>query len=148
MVVEQWHFNSFEMKKILNYINGELIAPKAGKYLENIEPATGKVYSFIPDSEADDIELAVAAANAASNDWANLHFEKRAEIIEKIAAGIEARMEEFVIAESLDNGKPQWLARQVDIPRAIHNFRFFATGIQHFNSESHYMEGLGVNYTT
>jgi aminomuconate-semialdehyde/2-hydroxymuconate-6-semialdehyde dehydrogenase len=136
------------MKKMLNYINGELIAPHAGNYLDNIEPATGLVYSHIPDSDAQDIELAVAAAKAASAAWANMHYEKRAEIIEKIAAGIESRMEEFVLAESLDNGKPRWLARQVDIPRAVHNFRFFATGIQHFSSESHYMEGLGVNYTT
>jgi aminomuconate-semialdehyde/2-hydroxymuconate-6-semialdehyde dehydrogenase len=136
------------MKKLLNYINGELMAPHAGNYLDNIEPATGLVYSHIPDSDAQDIELAVAAAKAASAAWANMHYEKRAEIIEKIAAGIEARMEEFVLAESLDNGKPRWLARQVDIPRAVHNFRFFATGIQHFSSESHYMEGLGVNYTT
>ena len=136
------------MKKILNYINGELMAPHAGNYLDNIEPATGLAYSLIPDSDAQDIDMAVAAAKVASAAWANMHYEKRAAIIEKIAAGIEARMEEFVIAESLDNGKPQWLARQVDIPRAVHNFRFFATGIQHFSSESHYMEGLGVNYTT
>ncbi len=136
------------MKKILNYINGELKAPHAGNYLENIEPATGLAYSLIPDSDAQDIDMAVAAAKAASDAWANMHYEKRADIIEKIAAGIESRMEEFVMAESLDNGKPQWLARQVDIPRAVHNFRFFATGIQHFSSESHYMEGLGVNYTT
>ncbi len=133
---------------MLNYINGELMAPHAGNYLDNIEPATGLVYSHIPDSDAQDIEMAVAAAKAASAAWANMHYEKRADIIEKIAAGIESRIEEFVQAESLDNGKPQWLARQVDIPRAVHNFRFFATGIQHFSSESHYMEGLGVNYTT
>jgi aminomuconate-semialdehyde/2-hydroxymuconate-6-semialdehyde dehydrogenase len=136
------------MKKILNYINGELMAPHAGNYLDNIEPATGLAYSLIPDSDAQDIDMAVAAAKAASAAWANMHYEKRAAIVEKIAVGIESRMEEFVIAESLDNGKPQWLARQVDIPRAVHNFRFFATGIQHFSSESHYMEGLGVNYTT
>ena len=124
------------------------MAPHAGNYLDNIEPATGLAYSLIPDSDAQDIDMAVAAAKAASAAWANMHYEKRADIIEKIAAGIESRMEEFVMAESLDNGKPQWLARQVDIPRAVHNFRFFATGIQHFSSESHYMEGLGVNYTT
>jgi aminomuconate-semialdehyde/2-hydroxymuconate-6-semialdehyde dehydrogenase len=84
------------MKKLLNYINGELIAPHAGNYLDNIEPATGLVYSHIPDSDAQDIEMAVASAKAASAAWANMHYEKRAEIIEKIAAGIEARMEEFI----------------------------------------------------
>ena len=86
------------MKKILNYINGELMAPHAGNYLDNIEPATGLAYSLIPDSDAQDIDMAVAAAKAASAAWANMHYEKRAAIIEKIAAGIESRMEEFVMA--------------------------------------------------
>ena len=57
-------------------------------------------------------------------------------------------MEQFVAAESKDNGKPIALARQVDIPRAVSNFHFFATAILHFSSESHYMEGVGINYTT
>ena len=57
-------------------------------------------------------------------------------------------MDEFVKAESLDNGKPIALAAQVDIPRAVSNFHFFATAIIHFASESHAMEGQGINYTT
>jgi aminomuconate-semialdehyde/2-hydroxymuconate-6-semialdehyde dehydrogenase len=65
----------------------------------------------------------------------------------KIADGIRARMDEFVTAESKDNGKPLKLARHVDIPRAVSNFKFFATGIQHFASESHNMVGVGINYT-
>src|SRR5574343_281557 len=56
-------------------------------------------------------------------------------------------MDEFVSAESLDNGKPLSLAKRVDIPRAVSNFRFFATAIQQQSSESHYMEGIGINYT-
>jgi aminomuconate-semialdehyde/2-hydroxymuconate-6-semialdehyde dehydrogenase len=47
----------------------------------------------------------------------------------------------------MDNGKPVKLATHVDIPRAVSNLKFFATAIQHYASESHYMEGLGVNYT-
>ncbi len=136
------------MNKILNYINGELVEPVSKKYLDNIEPATGKVYSLIPDSDERDIDLAVDAAKSAETMWANTHYETRASIIEKIAKGIEERFEEFVIAESIDNGKPLWLSRRVDIPRAISNFRFFSSAIQQFSSESHYMEGVGVNYTT
>ena len=56
-------------------------------------------------------------------------------------------MDEFVKAESKDNGKPITLAAHVDIPRAVSNFHFFATAIIHFSSESHYMEGMGLNYT-
>ncbi len=130
-----------------NYINGELIEPLKKQYLENIDPSTGTVFSMIPDSDADDVQLAVNAAKAAEDAWGNMHYEKRAKYIEAIAKGIEARMEEFVAAESLDNGKPLNLARHVDIPRAVSNFRFFATAIQQSSTESHFMEGVGVNYT-
>ncbi len=130
-----------------NYINGELVEPNAGQYLENIEPSKGRVFSMIPDSDASDVQKAVEAAEAAEEAWGNMHYEKRAAYIEAIAKGIEARMEEFVAAESLDNGKPLSLARRVDIPRAVSNFRFFATAIQQQSTETHFMEGVGVNYT-
>jgi aminomuconate-semialdehyde/2-hydroxymuconate-6-semialdehyde dehydrogenase len=74
--------------------------------------------------------------------------EQRSKILVKFSEGIANRMEQFVAAESKDNGKPIALARQVDIPRAVSNFHFFATAILHFSSESHYMEGVGINYTT
>ena len=54
------------MKKILNYIDGTLLEPSEGNYLENKNPATGKVYSIIPDSGALDVELATKAAEAAN----------------------------------------------------------------------------------
>ena len=51
--------------KIRNFIDGQFVEPVGGKYLDNIEPATGKPYSQVPDSEAADVELAVAAADKA-----------------------------------------------------------------------------------
>lgn len=136
------------MEKLRNYINGELIAPNAGNYIDNYEPATGKVYSLIPDSDEKDIEMAVQAAEKAFPAWAGLSGEARGKIMQKVADGIEARMQEFAEAEAKDNGKPVSLASHVDIPRAVSNFSFFASAIRHFASESHYMEGVGFNYTT
>lgn len=136
------------MEKLKNFINGQFIAPTNGKYLDNYEPATGKVYSLIPDSDDQDIELAVAAAEKAFPVWSKMSIESRSDIMLKISKGIEERMDEFAEAESRDNGKPEKLALQVDIPRAVSNFHFFATAILHFSSESHAMEGVGVNYTT
>jgi aminomuconate-semialdehyde/2-hydroxymuconate-6-semialdehyde dehydrogenase len=136
------------MEKLRNYINGELIAPKAGKYIDNYEPATGKVYSLIPDSDETDIETAVAAAETAFPAWAGLSCEARGKIMQRVADGIESRMQEFAEAEAKDNGKPVSLASHVDIPRAVANFSFFASAIRHFSNESHYMEGVGFNYTT
>jgi len=135
------------MEKIQNYINGEFRAPKNGEYFDNIEPAKGKVYSSIPDSQAEDVENAVLAANEAFPKWAGLSIEERGDWMMKLSDGIAARMTEFVEAESRDNGKPIKLAEHVDIPRAISNFKFFATGIQHYASESHNMVGVGINYT-
>ena len=63
--------------------------------------------------------------------WSRTPAKERAKLLNKIADGIEARLEEFAIAESRDQGKPVWLARAVDIPRACLNFRFFATAISH-----------------
>lgn len=136
------------MQKIQNYINGELVAPISGEYLDNIEPATGKVYSFIPDSNEADIELAVKAAKDAFPSWGAKPKEYRSKIMMRVADLIEQRLPELAAAESRDNGKPLKLATAVDIPRARDNFHFFATGILHFASESHEMESLAINYTT
>lgn len=135
------------MEKLLNYINGQLVEPKSGKYLDNYQPATGKVYSLIPDSGADDVQPAVDAAKAAFPKWSTTPAEQRAKIMMKIASLIERDMDQFVQAESKDNGKPVNLARMIDIPRAISNLEFFATGIMHFAAEAHAMEDTAINYT-
>ena len=135
------------MEQLLNYIDGSLQKPLADQWLDNYEPATGKVYSQIPDSDSKDVELATQAAKAAFPSWSNTPLEERMLLLLKIADGIEKRMDEFVAAESRDNGKTLKLARAMDIPRAISNFRFYASALQHFASESHLMPGVGVNYT-
>jgi aminomuconate-semialdehyde/2-hydroxymuconate-6-semialdehyde dehydrogenase len=135
------------MEKLQNFINGEYCAPINGAYIDNYEPATGNVYSLIPNSDEKDVALAVESAEKAFPIWSAMSNEERSEILIKLSDGIKNRMEEFVAAESRDNGKPLSLAAHVDIPRAISNFHFFATAITHFASESHYMVGEGVNYT-
>jgi aminomuconate-semialdehyde/2-hydroxymuconate-6-semialdehyde dehydrogenase len=135
------------MEKILNFIDGQYCTPLNGEYFDNIEPANGKVYCQIPKSDEQDVELAVKAAEKAFPIWSKMSNEQRSEILVKLSEGIARRMDEFVQAESRDNGKPISLAAHVDIPRAVSNFHFFATSITHFASESHYMEGEGVNFT-
>src|SRR5262245_41492238 len=58
-----------ELPQIRNFIDGRFMEPIGGKYLDNIEPATGKPYSQVADSDAHDVELAVAAAEKAFRDW-------------------------------------------------------------------------------
>jgi len=135
------------MKKILNYINGALVEPEMGQWLENYEPATGQVYSLIPDSGEQDVQNAVASAKKAFPLWSSLSVSKRSEYLIAISKGIEKRLQEFAEAESRDNGKPRWLATKVDIPRAVSNFKFFGQAITQFSSESHAMGSMAINYT-
>src|SRR5438874_9460511 len=133
--------------RIRNFIDGQFVEPIGGKYLDNIEPATGKPYSQVADSDARDVDLAVAAAEKAFPDWSNKPAAERSRFLLRIADLIERDLEKFSRAESIDTGKPITLARALDIPRAVANFRFFATAILHTENEAHVTDGVAFNYT-
>ncbi|MEY2579939.1 MAG: aminomuconate-semialdehyde/2-hydroxymuconate-6-semialdehyde dehydrogenase [Verrucomicrobiota bacterium] len=135
------------MTRIRNFIDGQFVEPASGKYLDNIEPATGKPYSQVADSDARDVELAVAAAEKAFPDWSHTPTADRSGLLLRIADLIERDLERFARAESIDTGKPVSLARTLDIPRAASNFRFFATAILHTENEAHVTDGIAFNYT-
>ncbi len=139
--------NLTNFQYIQNYIGGELIEPLSKKYTDNINPATGSTFGQIPDSNHEDVELAVKAAEKAFAAWSVTSAETRFKILNKIAELIDEHLDELALAETTDNGKPLWLSKKVDIPRASSNFRFFATGIMHFAAESHSMEDKAINYT-
>lgn len=130
-----------------NLIDGRLQAPVHGRYLDVIEPATGEVYTRCPDSDAADVALATAAAQRAFPAWSQTPAAERARLLERLAERIEQHLEEFALAESRDSGKPLQLARNVDIPRAVSNLRFFAAAITQWASEAHAMEDRALNYT-
>ncbi len=134
------------MQQLQNYINGEMLAPSKGAYIDNYNPATGQVYSLIPDSDDQDVELAYQAANEAFKTWKLTSLEERFKLLNRIAELIDENNESLAIAESVDQGKPAWLAKN-EITRAGQNFRFFATAAMQFASESHHMEGHAINYT-
>ena len=135
------------MRVLQNYIDGEWRAASNGQTLELFQPARGKVYGTAPASGGADVQAAVEAAQAAFPEWSALSITERSGWLEKIARRIEERLPELAEAESFDNGKPVWLATQVDIPRAVSNFRFFSQAITQFASEAHEMTGQAINYT-
>ena len=135
------------MEKILNYINGELVEPTSGNYLDNYNPSNGQIYSLIPDSEELDINNAVESAKEAFKTWSKTPKQERSDILMKLADTIEKYFDDLVKAESKDNGKPETLAAHVDIPRAPANIRFFAGAILHDSSKMHEMDGEAINYT-
>lgn len=135
------------MITIRNYIGGNLIEPVSASYLDNINPATGKVYSLCPDSDERDVAMAVEAAKAAFPAWSAMPAGERSRIMLKIADLIEKNLDKLAHAESVDQGKPLWLAKNGEIPRAKANIHFFATAIEHYASESHSMGTHAINYT-
>ncbi|MDO6760304.1 aldehyde dehydrogenase [Tamlana sp. 2_MG-2023] len=134
--------------KIKNFINGTFEDPKSKDWLDNFNPAYGKVYAQTPNSSKKDVDLAVKAAEKAFPSWSHTPFEKRNRILIKISELLEIHLDKFAEAESKDNGKPLSLAKAIDIPRAASNFRFFGNAITQFSSESHDSIGENaINYT-
>ena len=135
------------MTRIENYIGGQFSGAESGDTLPLIDPSINEAYGSIPASRADDIERAVHAASQAFKAWGGSTPAFRSKWLNRLADGIEDRLEQFAEAESRDNGKPVSLARTVDIPRAIANFRFFAGAILHDSSDAYTDIPGTLNYT-
>ena len=133
---------------IQNYINGQFVSPIHGETIDNYNPANGEIYGQIPNSTSEDVEQAYQAAKNAFLTWSKTTLEERSRILIKISELLEANLDRFAGAESVDNGKPISLAKQIDIPRAASNFRFFGNAITQFSSEAHESVGQNaVNFT-
>lgn len=109
-----------------NYINGEWVAPVAGKYFDNITPVTGEIICEVPRSDAQDIELALDAAHAAKASWGTTSVTERSNILLKIADRIEQNLELLALVETWDNGKCIRETMAADVPLAADHFRYFA----------------------
>ena len=135
------------MQRVANFIDGQFRPPCSGKYLPDVEPATGRVIAEIPEGGPEDVDAAVAAASRAFPGWRRTPAEERSRILLRVADRIEENFEELARLESRDNGKTVGLARRMDVPRAILNFRFFATAILHAESRAHITDDRALNYT-
>jgi len=135
------------VKRVPNFIDGQFRPPCSGKYLPDAEPATGRVIAEIPEGGPEDVDAAVAAAVRAFPGWRRTPAEERSRILLRVADRIEENFEELARLESRDNGKTVGLARRMDVPRAILNFRFFATAILHAESRAHITDDRALNYT-
>jgi aldehyde dehydrogenase len=113
-----------------NFVGGHWIAPAKGKYTENVTPATGKSFTEVPRSTPEDIELALDAAHAAKDAWAETSATERSRVLNRIADAIEDNLEMLAVAESFDNGKPVRETLAADIPLAADHFRYFASVIR------------------
>lgn len=131
--------------QVLNFVNGAF--EKATQTLDNVSPGSGEVYGTIPRSGSEEVDRAMAAAKHAFPVWSSMPSEERAACLNRLADAVRDHADMLAKAEAKDNGKPVSLAAHVDIPRAEKNLRFYASGIQHYASESHAMEGEAIHYT-
>src|ERR1043166_3172431 len=132
---------------LANFINGKFVPPRSGEYFDDINPATAEIIAAIPDSDERDVDDAVRAAKAAFPAWSRRTAAERSGLLLKLAGLIETNLDELARLESIDNGKTISLAKRLDIPRAVANFRFFATAILHQSSDAHLTDAAALNYT-
>jgi aminomuconate-semialdehyde/2-hydroxymuconate-6-semialdehyde dehydrogenase len=129
-----------------HWIDGAPSDPANGRWRDVFDPATGTPFAQVADGDADDVERAVEAARRAFPAWSALPTFERARWLERLADALEAALDDIAHAESRDGGKPLRLAREIEIPRAVSNLRFFAHAATQFASESHHGQA-GLNYT-
>src|SRR5690606_10071921 len=109
-----------------NYVNGEFVDAKSGRFSDVIDPCTGEAYLQAPISGPEDVDAAYAAAVAAFESWSDTTPGERANLLLKVADAIEARAEEINEAECLNTGKPRARMAEDETPVAADHFRFFA----------------------
>ncbi|MEW6641363.1 MAG: aldehyde dehydrogenase [Pseudomonadota bacterium] len=141
-------------KRYDNYIGGQWVAPKSGRYFENISPVTGRPLGEIARSDAADIEAALDAAHKARDAWGKTSPAERAQVLNRIADRMEQNLETLALGETWDNGKPIRESTVADLPLAIDHFRYFAgvlrgqegsiSEIDHDTIAYHFHEPLGV----
>ena len=137
-----------------NFINGQWQAPQQGNYFDNLSPITGEVYSQVPQSTKEDVDLAVQAAQQAQVEWGKKSPAERAQLLLDIADRVEQNLEYLAVIETFDNGKPVRETLTADLPLVVDHFRYFAGviraeegGISQIDNDTvayHYKEPLGV----
>ncbi|XP_039097985.1 2-aminomuconic semialdehyde dehydrogenase isoform X2 [Hyaena hyaena] len=129
-----------------NFINGKFVP--CDSYIDSYDPSTGEVYCRVPNSGKEEIEAAVEAARAAFPGWSARSAQERSQVLHRLADLLEKSLEDLAQAESRDQGKTITLARTMDVPRSVQNFRFFASSILHHTSECTQMDHMGcLHYT-
>jgi len=135
------------MRTIQHFIDGRHIDPASAQWFDKIDPATATVVARVPDGDSRDVDAAVDAAKRAFPRWSRTAVAERSRLLVAIADRIDARRDELAMAECIDGGKPLKRARDIEIPRAAANFRYFASAIEHFHSEAFRTDQLALNYT-
>ncbi|MFG2502880.1 2-hydroxymuconic semialdehyde dehydrogenase [Streptomyces sp. NPDC048441] len=122
---------------IRNFVDGHYVEPDENRSFDKIDPATGLVHARVHEADESLVDRAVAAARRAlDGGWAGTAVRERTALLRRAADRIEERFDEFVAAEIADTGKPVTQARELDVARAVANFRAFADVVAAAGQES------------
>ncbi len=109
-------------------INGEWVGG-AGTF-ETINPASGEVLTHVAEAGPAEVDAAVAAARRAFDDtageWRKMSASQRGRLLWAIADLVEQNIDELAELETLDNGKPIFESRYIDMPMVADVFRYYA----------------------
>jgi aldehyde dehydrogenase (NAD+) len=138
-----------EIKPGRLFIGGKWADSFSNKVFPTINPATGEVLTRLADADECDADAAVQAASRAFREgpWAELSAADRGRILWKIGDLVDKYNEELGTLETLDNGKPIFESRQVDLPMAAEVFRYYAGWATKIHGETVPVRGPFLNYT-
>jgi aldehyde dehydrogenase (NAD+) len=138
-----------EIKPGRLFIGGRWVEPSSGQFFPSLNPATGETLTQLADGDARDADAAVEAAGRAfeSGAWAEMSAAERGKILWKIGDLIDRHSEAIGTLETLDNGKPIFESRYVDLPMAAEVFRYYAGWATKIHGETVPVRGPFLNYT-
>ena len=132
------------MRRLANFIDGEYVAPKNGRYVELINPATGEPFAEMPVSGADDVDAAVQSSARAFQSWRRATPAQRSRALLQVADILEANAARLVDVESENCGKIMSVTMAEEIPPMIDQIRFFAGAarILEGRAATEYLDGM------
>ncbi len=131
------------------YIGGEWVDAEGGRTFSTVNPATEEVLCEVASGSAGDVDRAVSAARGAlDGEWGELTARERGKLIWRLADALEAAIDDFALVETLDNGKPIFESRYVDMPSVIDCLRYYAGWADKVTGETLPLSGpVVLNYT-
>jgi aldehyde dehydrogenase (NAD+) len=117
------------------FINNRWVRPASGKYIDSVNPGSGKPLAKVAAANAKDVDRAVAAARSAFETWGKAPGHVRARYMYAIARHVQKHARLLAVLESLDNGKPIRETRDIDIPLVARHFYYHAGWAQLMEQE-------------
>jgi aminomuconate-semialdehyde/2-hydroxymuconate-6-semialdehyde dehydrogenase len=136
-------------RTVRHFIGGRFVDSLSGRTFDGVSPIDNTVCATVAAGAPEDADRAVEAARRAFDEgpWPRMPAAERAKVLHRVADGIEARLEELAEWETRDMGKPLTEARTRDVPRAAHNFRFFADYAAHAHDKAFHAAAGMFTYT-